>query len=511
MNHQGTWKRWLAVGLFGSVELWGSAPCLQAQQPTPYVLRLAPVDDTGEVTPTSATAAPAPLPIDPAPAPTAPADQPAPPIAVARVRLAPPPPSSAANPQPAPYNPGSIGVPTPEVGSTPGVPSPSDLPPGSMQPGAPNPPSLSPDFNPWGVPQGPQASEQAAARGNYAEPLPGNAMQSGYGPCGSQGAGFLHGSLLRMFVCGNDTERATRYTGASELFAGWHDWAPPAADRMPNFGIVAWESYELWRNLPDGNQRPNGNNGMTQGVNFGAPVPWLSEFGIGVQLGVSYGAFNFVGDTEQQTFVTAGFFRRSDAERPVNFGVVQDWMIAEGYGAYGQSFMLGQLRAQVAYAFSARDEVGFQGSIRDNQANKFDPVTGAALQYRAISQGSLFWHHKFGPGRSDLWLWTGVPSAYRLGGTTTPAAGNAFNDFETNIYGFRTETPFTDRVKVFSFFQGLRPTGGASTHALYNFQIGLSFYPLRNSRSRTVAGQAWTPLMPVANNGTFLTDTNQTF
>ena len=40
------------------------------------------------------------------------------------------------------------------------------------------------------------------------------------------------------------------------------------------------------------------------------------------------------------------------------------------------------------------------------------------------------------------------------------------------------------------------------------FTIGLAFYPQRNARSSTVAGQCWMPLLPVANNGYFLVNTN---
>ena len=64
---------------------------------------------------------------------------------------------------------------------------------------------------------------------------------------------------------------------------------------------------------------------------------------------------------------------------------------------------------------------------------------------------------------------------------------------------------------LFSNFEALRPTGGISHHAIYDFMVGLNFYPARNARSTTVAGRAWMPYMPVANNGSFLVDSNQTF
>jgi hypothetical protein len=320
--------------------------------------------------------------------------------------------------------------------------------------------------------------------------------------------GFLHGGLWRNFVYGNDGVRAAAVPGSNELWAGFHDWAPPVADRMPRFGFYLWESYEGWRSIADGSTKPHLNNGANQGFNLAAPLPWLDYYGIGAQFGMSYGAFNPSSDAQQQTFVTVGMFRRADADRPVSFGVVYDLMINDGFGAYQQSFTLGQVRAQVAYAFTARNEVGIWGTIRNGQEIKYDPL-GNQLQYRAISQGSLFWHHKFGPGRPDLWLATGLPSAYRLGGNPNINTNN--NDYESNIYSFRLEVPISDRWKFFTSFQGWRPTNAASTHSLFDIMSGISFYPAGNARSRTVAGQTWMPYLPVANNGSFMVDTNQTF
>lgn len=45
----------------------------------------------------------------------------------------------------------------------------------------------------------------------------------------------------------------------------------------------------------------------------------------------------------------------------------------------------------------------------------------------------------------------------------------------------------------------------------WDFVVGLAFYPRYNTRSQTIAGQPWMPAVPVANNGTFLVDTNRTF
>jgi hypothetical protein len=51
---------------------------------------------------------------------------------------------------------------------------------------------------------------------------------------------------------------------------------------------------------------------------------------------------------------------------------------------------------------------------------------------------------------------------------------------------------------------------GAQEEA-WAFLVGLSFFPGRNARTQTVAGQCWMPLVPVSNNGYFLVDTNRTY
>lgn len=54
-----------------------------------------------------------------------------------------------------------------------------------------------------------------------------------------------------------------------------------------------------------------------------------------------------------------------------------------------------------------------------------------------------------------------------------------------------------------------RPGPDGAEEEAWNFTIGVSIYPGCDSRSSTVAGRSWKPLMPLANNGSFLVDTNQ--
>ena len=123
-----------------------------------------------------------------------------------------------------------------------------------------------------------------------------------------------------------------------------------------------------------------------------------------------------------------------------------------------------------------------------------------------MNQLNFFVHHKWSPGGADTWLWVGVPEHDRLGGN------GSLGDY---LIGLSANAPISDRFAVYSLVTYLHPSAapgasGAEENA-WNFTIGLSFFPRRNARSSTVAGQCWMPQLPVANNGYFLTDTNRTF
>jgi hypothetical protein len=81
--------------------------------------------------------------------------------------------------------------------------------------------------------------------------------------------------------------------------------------------------------------------------------------------------------------------------------------------------------------------------------------------------------------------------------------------------GALTTVPLNDRLSLYALVtymhQSAAPGPIGSTEDAWDFTIGLAFYPRYNSHSHTIAGQCWMPEVPVANNGTFLVDTNRTF
>src|SRR5581483_4987509 len=103
---------------------------------------------------------------------------------------------------------------------------------------------------------------------------------------------------------------------------------PPVADPCPRLAGYFLSDWDSWRGITSGTYP--GSNGFTNGLNFAAPMPLLGDYGIGYQLGASYGVYNFSGrsspgsqlnEATQQMFVTTGFFRRADADHRLSWGV----------------------------------------------------------------------------------------------------------------------------------------------------------------------------------------------
>jgi hypothetical protein len=205
------------------------------------------------------------------------------------------------------------------------------------------------------------------------------------------------------------------------------------------------------------------------------------------------------GSAEQQFFVTTGFFRRGTSMRPISWGIVYDWMSTNAYGVYSTSPTLGQGRAQMAYAFTARNELGIVGMW--SELNDWKTVNGTPTFYRTVGQGNIFWHHKFLRRGSELWLWSGITDGIRANGDDSKGV---------MTFGGRFLFPLTDRFAFYLHEQSWNTEKtGASRHDTFNVFAGLVFYPGRTARSSTVVGRQWMPYMTVADNGSFLVDTNR--
>ncbi|HWB07623.1 MAG TPA: hypothetical protein VG826_00160 [Pirellulales bacterium] len=300
---------------------------------------------------------------------------------------------------------------------------------------------------------------------------------------------------------------SARTTGRTALKA-----SPASCDDAPLAGLVSFVSYDAFRGISDGSWE---NNGIVTGLNYGTRLGAFSDLtGIGFQAGGSVGVFDWSGtdyrifnqnEAETQGFVTYGFFRKPTASSKLNLAVVNDWMIVNNFGVYGQTIALSQWRVHAGYALNAANEVGLWGAWRMVGDSKNIAGVGPTT-WRPIDQLNVFWHYKWAPGGADTWIWIGVPERHRLG------APGSLGDY---LASAQANVPLNDRFSLYALVNYMHPSSrpgpsGANQDA-WNFTIGVWFYSGRNARSSGVAGRCWLPSLPVANNGLFLVDTNRTY
>lgn len=322
----------------------------------------------------------------------------------------------------------------------------------------------------------------------------------------------LAGSQPRARV--SQTTRPAGLRDAFPLFSGDASLqgVAPVATRDRAFGTVLFYDYDSFMGPPDSSWA---NTGMRTGINFGNRLGWITErTGICSQIGASVGVYDWSGTAyrsqhndraETQGFLTYGFYRRPTAASPLVGGVVQDWSFNDTYGIYAQNPVLSQLRGQVGYATSASNEYGIMGATHLMGASRTVPGIGQ-VTWRPISYLAGYWHHKWNACGPDTWLAVGAPSQSRLAG------GGSVGDY---LVSASANCPLSNAVSLVSGVMYMHPSSSPKPTAAFdetwNFSIGISLYPGRNARNANIAGQQAMPLLNVANNGSFLVDTNRTF
>jgi hypothetical protein len=280
-------------------------------------------------------------------------------------------------------------------------------------------------------------------------------------------------------------------------------------DECPGRGIVGFAGLDSFKGVSDDGLP--GNFGAVTGLNAAMPVPGLQDYGIGWQLGMSYGIYDVDGrvslvnpaQSQQQIFVTTGFFHKAQGDRRLSFGLVYDWMINNNWGVFGTAPTLGQWRGQIEYAVSGCNAFGVWGAIGDLNSEQHVPVyqqLGIDVKTTAISQVNFFWHHKFCSG-ADSWVWVGVPETERLGG-----AGS----LGTWTIGANVQVPLSDRLALYANGSYFRPSEAAGVVAAvengYDVGMGIVWYFGRHAVSHSINGACGLPYMPLGNNSNFLVD-----
>jgi hypothetical protein len=282
-------------------------------------------------------------------------------------------------------------------------------------------------------------------------------------------------------------------------------------DACKSFGIVGFAGLDTFKGISDSSFP--GNFGAVAGLNSGVLLPFLDDYGLGWQTGLSYGIYDFDGrsttwvdqsKSQQQIFLTTGFFHKAKGDRRLSYGVVYDWMFNDMWGLGGVSPTLGQWRGQIEYALSGCNAVGVWGCARDLSSVQSRPFQ-TEITNRAISQANLFWHHKFCSG-ADSYLWFGIPDHGRINGD------GSLIDW---TLGASVQVPLSEQLALYANGAYFHPSAAAGATAAvesgYDIGMGVVWYFGGGARSRAINGRCANAYMPVANNSSFLVDQSYVF
>lgn len=261
-------------------------------------------------------------------------------------------------------------------------------------------------------------------------------------------------------------------------------------------------AFDMFRGTPDFSFQEN--TGAYISANFGMPVPLCEDWGLGFQLGGSYGVYDWYGRTEadvnhaqQQGFLTTGLFRRSACECGINLGLVYDVMFNDNLGHRAHSPTLQQLRFKGGYNLDACNEVGVWGTA--NLGSVSERVDANHFKYRAIGQINLFWQHNF-DNCAYVMAWAGLPYTSSLAYTSGRSG--------SYLFGSRFSVPLDCRWKVSGHFSYMGSRHGAGQEGARgygaNAAIGLTYAFGIPSSSCTCTDIR--PYLPVADNTDFLVD-----
>jgi hypothetical protein len=233
----------------------------------------------------------------------------------------------------------------------------------------------------------------------------------------------------------------------------------------------------------------------------------LGESSVRGQFGLSYGAYDWKGrfglggivpasPWEKQFFVTAGVYQRSDicADVPVSWGIVFDELITDQWGFLAQDFTMGQFRGQIGYAINECHELGVRASWGAQPGNALTFITpgNPGSTVKPMDQCTGFWHKHWDSG-ADTNVFLGFVNRADVG------------DW---LFGFDMRAPLSETIALFGGLTYVAPSAAAGNAGVlqetWNLSLGLVFSFGGKAATENVSGYAGLPLLPVADNGSFL-------
>ena len=234
--------------------------------------------------------------------------------------------------------------------------------------------------------------------------------------------------------------------------------------------------------------------GFHYGVNWGVPAPCMVNQPFGLQIGYrgvssNYSGASFTEDSRNQSFITAGLFRRVDWG--LQGGVVMD-ILSDKW--YYDDLSLTQLRGELSWVFPQCHELGafFTAGSKTNEVSSTFWVNGQRRtvieEYEPTDLVAFFYRRRFdaiGNGNGRL-----------FGGFTGDGGGLLGADFNL---------PLTEKWALKTGFTYLIPKDGNNRVAYldeaWNVGISLVWYP---GARKAVGNDYFRPLFDVADNGVFI-------
>ena len=277
---------------------------------------------------------------------------------------------------------------------------------------------------------------------------------------------------------------------------------PPAAAQSPGpaQSVSPLSNPGIFENLslfvgPDGSKQPqdlgiNANMGIRFAANLGFPL--VERLNLGAQVGaasdITNNAVNVLGQINgpthrTQTFLTLGVFQRPGLW---NWGLAYD----TEFERYYDNFRLAQWRGQAGYNITGNNEVGAWFTKAAQGDSGYMGTTAVHLD--PITQVNGYTRHTWA-NLAQTTVWLGMANAHNDVVWVFPAN---LRDTHVLVYGAELSMPLSDRFAVTGSANFISP---ASTGTVDAF-LGLTFYPGRSSLR--AAHNAFTPIVPVANNPT---------
>ena len=234
------------------------------------------------------------------------------------------------------------------------------------------------------------------------------------------------------------------------------------------------------------------NFGAFGGFNLGVPLCRILGGGLSAQFGVRsvqthFDGSDFTDDNRDQTFFTAGIFRRVDIG--LQAGVVVD-VLNEDFFVESD---LTQIRGEVSYAFPTGGALGFRFAAAqqdDSFSGELNGVTVDEFTTGSDSHFRFFWRKVLNNG--------GYSEVF--GGWSNAGHGVLGADLDVPVSKYIA----MEAGAVYFLSEEIAPTGSSLGDSRiddsFNFYVGFALRPQGVARYRSYDQ----PLLPVADNGTFL-------